>query len=131
MLNIGLTGLSALAGAALALSGCSKHISDTEAPGSEFVVTCMGGAWDTGPCTAIATGRCKGEGAMLLGALASTYLPANKLHQTVARYRCQQGRRDARASAGASPATDQADHCRPSCGVRTEQRTDRSSQADG
>ncbi|RFC65863.1 hypothetical protein DY251_16295 [Mesorhizobium denitrificans] len=57
---------------------------------SEFIVTCTSAlAWDIGPCTTLAIGRCKGRGAKLLGALASTFLAANKLYQTTARYKCR------------------------------------------
>lgn len=88
MLRASMTVLFAIAGAVLALPGCTKQTAAEELPGSEFVVTCMGGAWDVGPCTAVAIGRCKGREAKLLGALASTYLPANKLYQTMARFEC-------------------------------------------
>lgn len=82
--------LAALACAAIATGAASTGACTREAPTSDFVVTCTSGlAWDIGSCTTLAIGRCQGRGAKLLGALASTYLVANKLYQTTARYKCR------------------------------------------
>ena len=87
------TGLLRLLLAGLVLAGATAPVEaanrkQAQMEGREMVVTCTSGVvWDVGPCTAQAFGRCKGS-AQLLGALSSTYLAANKLHQISARYRC-------------------------------------------
>lgn len=77
---------TALLGAASSAAAAASK--EPRSQGRDMVVSCTSAvAWDIGPCTAQAFGRCKGR-AQLLGALSSTYLAASKLHQISARYRC-------------------------------------------
>ena len=57
--------------------------------GREFIVSCSSAAaWDIGGCSALAAARCEGGRAQWLGTLASTYVKANNLYLTTARYLC-------------------------------------------
>jgi hypothetical protein len=82
--------LMSLAIAGLALSACtaSADSGDREA-NQDITVTCTSViAYDVGACQILANTRCDGERAQLRGVLSSTFLPANKLYQNTAQYRC-------------------------------------------
>jgi hypothetical protein len=83
LIGIGLA--LAFAGVTTPSQGASRAA--VQAEGRNIIVTCTSGIGpDIGPCLPQAIGRCKGR-TQLLGALSSTYLPANKLYQISAQYR--------------------------------------------
>jgi len=80
-----------LAIASLMLGGCATSNNDhREAANRDITVTCTSAvAYDVGACQILANARCEeGEKAQLRGVLSSTFLPANKLYQNTARYKC-------------------------------------------
>jgi 7-keto-8-aminopelargonate synthetase-like enzyme len=82
--------LMSLAIAGLAMGGCtaSADNGDREA-NQDITVTCTSTvAYDVGACQILANARCEEGRAQLRGVLSSTFLPANKLYQNTARYRC-------------------------------------------
>jgi hypothetical protein len=82
--------LMSLAIAGLALGGCEASAADGDRKANQDItVTCTSTvAYDVGACQILANARCDGEKAQLRGVLSSTFLPANKLYQNIARYRC-------------------------------------------
>jgi hypothetical protein len=90
MLNENRFLLMFLAIASLALGGCKASADDSDREANqEIAVTCTSTvAYDVGACQILANARCKGAKAQLRGVLSSTFLPANKLYQNTARYRC-------------------------------------------
>jgi 7-keto-8-aminopelargonate synthetase-like enzyme len=90
MLNENRFLLMSLAIAGLALGGCTASAKggDREA-NQDITVTCTSAvAYDVGACQILANARCEEGKAQLRGVLSSTFLPANKLYQNTARYRC-------------------------------------------
>jgi 7-keto-8-aminopelargonate synthetase-like enzyme len=86
--------LISLAIAGLALGGCKGSADDGDREADrDITVTCTSTvAYDVGACQILANARCEGARAQLRGVLSSTFLPANKLYQNSARYRCQMAR---------------------------------------
>jgi hypothetical protein len=81
--------LMSLAIAGLVLGRCKASADDSDREKRNITVTCTSTvAYDIGACQILANARCEGEKAQLRGVLSSTFLPANKLYQNVARYRC-------------------------------------------
>jgi 7-keto-8-aminopelargonate synthetase-like enzyme len=90
MLNENRFLLMSLAIASSVLGGCeaSADEGDREA-NQDITVTCTSTvAYDVGACQILANARCDEAKAQLRGVLSSTFLPANKLYQNAARYRC-------------------------------------------
>jgi hypothetical protein len=89
MLNENRFLLMSLAIAGLALGGCPASADDSDQEARDITVICTSAiAYDVGACQILANARCDEERAQLRGVLSSTFLPANKLYQNVARYRC-------------------------------------------
>jgi hypothetical protein len=82
--------LMSLAIAGLALVGCKASTDDGDREANQDItVTCTSAvAYDVGACQILANARCEGARAQLRGVLSSMFLPANKLYQNTARYRC-------------------------------------------
>lgn len=82
--------LMSLAIAGLAQGGCEASADDGDREvNQDITVTCTSTiAYDVGACQVLANARCDGAKAQLRGVLSSTFLPANKLYQNTARYRC-------------------------------------------
>jgi hypothetical protein len=90
--------LMSLAIAGLVLGGCKASANDGDSPqerlrqreaNQDITITCTSTvAYDVGACQILANARCEGTKAQLRGVLSSTFLPANKLYQNTARYRC-------------------------------------------
>ena len=81
--------LFAIAGSVL--TGCTTAADgNVREANQEITVTCTSTvAYDVGACQILANARCEeGEKAQLRGVLSSTFLPANKLYQNTAQYRC-------------------------------------------
>lgn len=72
------------------LGGCTASTKgDDQKANQDITVTCTSAvAYDVGACQILANARCEEGKAQLRGLLSSTFLPANKLYQNTARYRC-------------------------------------------
>jgi 7-keto-8-aminopelargonate synthetase-like enzyme len=90
MLNQNRFFFMSLAIAGLVLGGCKASADDGDQKAKrDIIVTCTSTvAYDVGACQILAKARCDGSKAQLRGVLSSTFLPANKLYQNTARYRC-------------------------------------------
>jgi hypothetical protein len=90
MLNANRFLLMSLAIAGLAMGGCEASADDSDREANrDITVTCTSTvAYDVGVCQILANARCEEAKAQLRGVLSSTFLPANKLYQNTAQYRC-------------------------------------------
>jgi 7-keto-8-aminopelargonate synthetase-like enzyme len=89
MLNENRFLLMSLTIASLVLGECKASADEGDREARDITVTCTSTvAYDVGACQILANARCDEAKAQLRGVLSSTFLPANKLYQNTARYRC-------------------------------------------